>query len=74
MNWTSTTVPLWQMDCENFRRAGGPFEVRDVHTNEQRLFILAFASEYGLTFAEDGMTFRFDGWYFSRAGAAALRA
>jgi hypothetical protein len=54
MNWTTTRVPLWQSDCENFRRALQPFEVRDVVTAEQWQFIEDFATRYELTIRKHG--------------------
>ena len=48
VNWTTTTVPLWQVDCENFRKTGQSFELRDVSTEEHSLFIEAFAARYDL--------------------------
>jgi hypothetical protein len=49
-NRTTTTVPLWQVDCENFRRTGKPFELRDVATTiEHRMFIEEFSARYELT-------------------------
>jgi hypothetical protein len=48
VNWTTTTVPLWQVDCENYRRTGKPFEIRDVSTHEHREFIEQFAARYDL--------------------------
>ena len=52
MNWTSTTVPLWQIDCENFRKVGKPFELRDVTTDEHKRFVAAFGSRFHLKVAE----------------------
>jgi len=48
VNWTTTTVPLWQVDCENFRKTGQSFELRDVSTQDHRNFIEAFAARYDL--------------------------
>lgn len=47
MNWTSTQVPLWQIDCENYRRALQPFELRDV-TPEHDDFVEQFTLRYDL--------------------------
>jgi hypothetical protein len=46
MNWTSTTVPMWQIDCENYRKVGGPFQLRDVTTAEHEAFIKLFCARY----------------------------
>jgi hypothetical protein len=60
MNWTSTTVPLWHYDCQNFWRAGTAFEVRDVTTAEHRHFVDTFAATYGVRFSVQGTCVRFD--------------
>lgn len=46
VNWTSTTVPLWQIDCESYRKAGGSFQLRDITTQEHRAFVEAFCIRY----------------------------
>ena len=46
MNWTSTTVPLWQVDCENFRRLGEPFELRAVETPDHNVFVDQFTAGF----------------------------
>jgi hypothetical protein len=61
MNWTSTKVPLWQIDCENFRKAGTTMELRDVTTEEHASFVKAFGERYGLRMEQDGTTVRFIG-------------
>lgn len=48
MNWTTTTVPLWQIDCDNYRKVGKPFELRDVTTSEHEAFAEVFAARYDL--------------------------
>jgi hypothetical protein len=60
LNWTTTTVPLWQVDCENFRKTGQRFELRDVNSDEHRRFIEAFAARYDLKFemADDTAVFQ----------------
>jgi len=60
MNWTSTNVPLWQSDCENFWRAGGPFEVRGVSSDEHKAFIALFAERHSLNFSQSGTTVSFE--------------
>jgi hypothetical protein len=60
MNWTSTRVPLWQIDCENFYRSGHPIELRDVTTNEHKQFVAAFAQRHQLRIIERGTTVRFE--------------
>ena len=59
MNWTSTNVPLWQTDCENFRKVPSPFEVRDVTKPEHWEFVNEFAAQYGLTVTAHESTARF---------------
>jgi hypothetical protein len=59
LNWTTTTVPLWQVDCENFRRTGKPFELRDVSSAEHRDFVEQFAARYDMVFELTGSTARF---------------
>jgi len=59
MNWTSTQVPLWQIDCEEFRKVGHPFELRDVSTPEHEKFIEAFGAKHWLKTARRGLTERF---------------
>ena len=54
MNWTTTRVPLWQIDCDNFRRVGRPFELRDATTEEYTSFVHAFAARYSLSFVVEG--------------------
>jgi hypothetical protein len=48
VNWTTTAVPLWQVDCENFRKTGRPFELRGVSLQEHHEFISAFSARYDL--------------------------
>ena len=50
VNWTSTTVPLWQIDCENYRKVGGPFQLKDVTTAEHHQFVKLFCARYDYTF------------------------
>jgi hypothetical protein len=61
MNWTSTTVPLWQVDCESFRRTQNAFELRDVTTTEHRDFVKQFAARYHLTVTQGDGIARFEG-------------
>ena len=65
MNWTSTKVPMWQLDCQNFWRAGSAFEVRDLTEEEDRKFIEIFASSHNLTFTRNGNTVQFSAANFS---------
>jgi hypothetical protein len=58
MNWTSTKVPMWQVDCENFRRSGA-VELQDVSTPEQKAFVQAFALKYDMDVEWKGSTVRF---------------
>jgi hypothetical protein len=60
MNWTTTKVPLWQADCENFRKAGPPFELRDVTAQEHLTFIKDFATRNRLKLKRAGSVVRFE--------------
>jgi hypothetical protein len=64
MNWTSTKVPLWQLDCQNYWRAGSPFEIRDVTTDEDRQFIETFAVSHNLSFTRRGDSVVFQAAHF----------
>jgi hypothetical protein len=55
-NWTSTQVPMWQEDIVNFWRAGSPFEVREVSTEEEKAIITRFAQQHDLELIERGKT------------------
>ena len=45
---------MWQTDCDNFRKAPSPFELRDVITEEHKHFARVFAREHGLSVTEQG--------------------
>ncbi len=60
MNWSTTKVPLWQIDCDNYRMVGRAFELRDVTTPEHLQFVEVFAARYGLKFSQSGSTIRFE--------------
>jgi hypothetical protein len=60
MNWTSAKVPLWEADCEEFRRAGRPFEVRHVDTEEAVKILERFATKYGLRYQRKANLYKFD--------------
>jgi hypothetical protein len=53
-NWTSTKVPLWETDCVQFWRAGQPFELRDVSTEDHHMFVARFANMHNLDVSRDG--------------------
>lgn len=59
LNWTSTKVPLWQVDCEAFRRVGRPFELRDVTTQEHETFVNTFSARFNLNVKRKGTTVTF---------------
>ena len=59
MNWTSTTVPLWQVDLENYFRVGGSFQLRDVTTEEHMTFVKLFAVRHDLEYKKSGKTVLF---------------
>ena len=65
MNWTSTKVPLWQLDCQNFWRAGTAFEIRDVK-DEDRPFIETFAASHHLSYTRRGETVIFQAPNFAQ--------
>jgi hypothetical protein len=71
MNWTTTTVPLWQIDCDNFRRVGKPFELRDATTPEHDAFVDLFCARYGLKSARKGTTVCMEPEKTSEAGPSA---
>lgn len=59
-NWTSTTVPLWETDCIQFWRAGQPFQLRDVSTEEHFLFIAQFSNAHNIAVRRDGTVVTFE--------------
>lgn len=59
MNWTSTRVPMWQIDCENFRQVGS-FRLEHVGP-EHMPFVETFAAKHNLRFKVEGSTVRFSG-------------
>ena len=59
MNWTSTKVPLWQIDCDAFRKVKREFELRDVTTEEHEQFVLAFYGRYDWKPKQSGTTVTF---------------
>lgn len=60
VNWTSTKVPMWQIDCESFRKIGRVFELRDVTTPEHRAFVEAFSERFRLKITQSGTTVTFE--------------
>jgi hypothetical protein len=58
MNRTSTQVPLWRIDCEQFRKLGS-FELLHVNTEAHETFIKAFIAENDLNHAREGSTITF---------------
>jgi hypothetical protein len=54
LNWTTTKIPLWQIDCESYRKAGQPFELREVTTPEHEQFVQVFAARYDLQITREG--------------------
>lgn len=60
MNWTTTKVPLWQIDAENFRQVGRPFEIRDVGPEHEEFVAHFFARHHiTLTMEREGTIVRF---------------
>ena len=72
VNWTSATVPMWQIDCQNFWRAGLPFEVRDISTDEEIRFVETFATSHHLTYKRQGSTVLFAAPAFAQTEAVLL--
>ena len=58
MNWTSTKIPLWQIECDHLRKTLSPFELRDVGP-EHNGFIEAFTTLYNLECVREGSTITF---------------
>lgn len=58
MDWTSTRVPMWQIDCENFR-SSGVVELQHVSTPEHKAFVEAFVAQHDLDVEWKGSTVRF---------------
>jgi hypothetical protein len=50
---------VWQIDCENYRTAGGPFQIKDVSTEEHQMFIKLFCERYGYAAKMAGTTAEF---------------
>jgi hypothetical protein len=50
---------MWQIDCEEFRKVGRSFELRDVSTPQHERFIEAFSTKHRLTTEREGSTVRF---------------
>jgi hypothetical protein len=59
INWTSTEVPMWEMDCVQFWRTGLPFELRNVTTDEHAAFVERFAAAHQLTVQREGSNVQF---------------
>lgn|GEM_PF-3245940 len=74
MNWSSTNVPLWQIDMENFRKVSQEFELRDVKTEEHRAFVIHFAVRYGLFWSSSDttVTFRVKPFPMNRRGGCEI--
>jgi len=51
MDRTSTTVPTWQEDCENFAKGHGLFELLNVSTTDQFLFVIGFCKKHDLDYS-----------------------
>ena len=60
MNWTTTTVPLWAVDCAEYVKVGRPFELRDVTTDEHLRFVELFAARHNLKATTKGTTVLFE--------------
>jgi len=53
------TVPLWQIDRDNYRKVGREFELRHVTTPQHLRFTEVFAARNDLTFKIKGATILF---------------
>ena len=60
MNWTSTIIPMWQNDCDQFLEVNRPFELRHIQTAEHEEFVAAFSKEHNLKVTRSGTTARFE--------------
>lgn len=52
-------MPMWQNDCETFRKVWLDFELRDVTTGEHEAFVKAFSEQHALQVERHGTTVRF---------------
>jgi hypothetical protein len=71
-NWTSTQVPMWQIDCDTFRKAGSQWELRDVKTEEHEKFLEFFTALHELTFTRHGTSARFEAPAVNRSNRQSL--
>ena len=60
MNWTSTIIPMWQNDCDQFLEVNRPFELRHIQTAEHEEFVAAFSKEHNLKVTRSATTARFE--------------
>jgi len=56
LNTTSTKIPHWETDCENYVVALPSFELRDVSRSDHIKFVEEFAIKHGLKFRLEGTT------------------
>jgi hypothetical protein len=47
---------MWQIDCDNFRKVGGIFQLKDVTTEEHQMFIKLFCARYDYSVKMAGTT------------------
>jgi hypothetical protein len=47
---------MWQIDCDNFRKVGGIFHLKDVTTEEHQMFIKLFCARYDYSVKMAGTT------------------
>ena len=59
VNYTSTTVPMWQIDCEELARRGRLFELRDVSDEEHFQFVQGWARRNGWSHSRSQTTVTF---------------
>jgi hypothetical protein len=65
-------VPLWQIDCEEYRKVGGTFELRDVATQEHEDFVRLFATRHKLAVTRTGPTVIFKQLNVAKVGTILL--
>jgi hypothetical protein len=70
MNWTSTQVPMWQIDCVEFHKVGLPFELRDINSEEHETFAKLFALRNNLHLQREGKNIRFISKQLSREASS----
>ena len=47
-------MPLWQIDCDEYRKVGRDFELRDIGTPDHESFCAVFSARHNWHFKLDG--------------------